>query len=345
MTRFSLPKVDKFLLALIAAVVVAAILPARGAMAEIVTHAVSAAVALLFFLYGARLSRQAVIEGLSHWRLQLLILASTYLLFPLLGLALTGLLRPWIPAELTAGLLFLCVLPSTVQSSIAFTAIARGNVPAALCSASVSNMLGVVLTPMLVALLLQGHGGGLNPRALFEIGLQLLLPFVLGQAARPWLGPILERHRTVTALVDRGSIVLVVYAAFSEGMVAGMWGKIDLSSLLLVLALDAVLLATVLVVTTAACRWLGFSREDEIAIVFCGSKKSMAGGIPMANILFPGPGVALVVLPLMLFHQAQLFACAALARRYAARSGYLDVSRAVDAPLVLAPARLPANLT
>ncbi len=158
-------------------------------MAELVDHVVTVAVALLFFLYGARLSRQAVIEGLSHWRLQSLVLASTYILFPLLGLALTMALRRWIPAELSAGLLFLCVLPSTVQSSIAFTAIARGNVPAALCSASVSNMLGVVLTPMLVALLLQNQGGGLNLRALVEIGLQLLLPFVLGQAARPWLGP------------------------------------------------------------------------------------------------------------------------------------------------------------
>ena len=342
--KLALPKIDKFLLALIAAVILAAIMPARGEMAEIVTHGVTAAVALLFFLYGARLSRQAVVEGLSHWRLQGLVLASTYLLFPLLGLVLTGILRSWIPADLATGFLFLCVLPSTVQSSIAFTAIARGNVPAALCSASVSNMLGVVLTPMLVALLLQGHGGGLNPRALVEIGLQLLLPFALGQVARPWLASILERHRRVTALVDRGSIVLVVYAAFSEGMVAGMWGRIDLSSLLLVLALDTILLATVLVSTTAACRWLGFSREDEIAIVFCGSKKSMAGGIPMANILFPGPGVALVVLPLMLFHQAQLFACAALARRYAARGEGPDVTRPVQAPFAPAPACLPASL-
>lgn len=320
MTRISLPKIDKFLLALIASVVLAALMPARGAMAELVDHAVTVAVALLFFLYGARLSRQAVVEGLWHWRLQSLVLASTYLLFPLLGLALTAIMRPWLPPELASGLLFLCVLPSTVQSSIAFTAIARGNVPAALCSASVSNMLGVLITPMLVALLMQGHGGGLNPRALVEIGVQLLLPFMLGQAVRPWLGPLLERHRSATALVDRGSILLVVYAAFGEGMVAGMWSRIDLFDLLLILALDSVLLAAVLVSTTAACRWLGFSREDEIAIVFCGSKKSMAGGIPMANILFPGPGVAIVVFPLMLFHQVQLFACATIARRYASRS-------------------------
>lgn len=320
MTRISLPKIDKFLLALIASVVLAALMPARGTMAEFVNHAVIVAVALLFFLYGARLSRQAVVEGLSHWRLQSLVLASTYLLFPLLGLAVTAVMRPWLPPELASGLLFLCVLPSTVQSSIAFTAIARGNVPAALCSASVSNMLGVLITPMLVALLMQGHGGGLNPRALVEIGVQLLLPFMLGQAVRPWLGPILERRRSATGLVDRGSILLVVYAAFGEGMVAGTWSRIDLFDLLLILALDSVLLAAVLVSTTAACRWLGFNREDEIAIVFCGSKKSMAGGIPMANILFPGPGMAIVVFPLMLFHQVQLFACATLARRYASRS-------------------------
>ena len=343
MKRPHLPKIDTFLVALIAAIVLAAVMPARGAMAVGIGHAVTAAVALLFFLYGAKLSKEAVIEGMSHWRLQSLVLASTYVLFPLIGLATARASRLFLPGELSAGLLFLCLLPSTVQSSIAFTAIARGNVPAALCSASMSNLLGVVLTPALVALSLGGHGAGINPSSLAEIALQLLLPFALGQALRPWFRPALERHRAVTAIVDRGSILLIVYAAFGEGMVAGIWGQVGLHDLLIVLGLDGAMLALVLAATTAACRLLGLSREDEITVVFCGSKKSMAGGIPMANILFPGPGVALVVLPLMLFHQAQLFACATLARRYAARREDPDASCAGHARLAPAAARLPAG--
>jgi solute carrier family 10 (sodium/bile acid cotransporter), member 7 len=211
------------------------------------------------------------------------------------------------------------VLPSTVQSSIAFTSIARGNVAAALCSASVSNLFGMVLTPALVALLLSTHGAGFSFAAVQDIALQLLLPFAAGQALRPLIGAWLIRHKAITAVVDRGSILLVVYAAFSAGMVAGIWAQVTWASLGLVLLLDMLMLGLVLTATTCASRWMGFSTEDEIAIVFCGSKKSLAGGIPMANILFPGHAVGLIVLPLMLFHQAQLFICATLARRYAQR--------------------------
>jgi sodium/bile acid cotransporter 7 len=311
--------IDPYLLALIGTVGLAALLPARGAAAPVMDDAVYGAVGALFFLYGVRLSPQAVAEGLAHWRLQSMVFASTFMLFPIIGLALTTALRRYLSPELALGLMFVCVLPSAVQSSIAFTSIARGNVAAALCSASVSNVFGMVLTPGLVAVLLNAHGGGFSLRALGDIGLQLLLPFAAGQAVRPLIGGWLLRHRVVTAVVDRGSILLVVYAAFSAGMVAGVWAQVSLGGLALVLLLDMVMLALVLVATTVASRWAGFSKEDEIAIVFCGSKKSMAGGIPMANILFAGHAVGLIVLPLMLFHQAQLFACATLARRYAQR--------------------------
>ncbi len=143
--------------------------------------------------------------------------------------------------------------------------------------------------------------------------------FALGQLARPFIGKLLLAHKRLTSFVDRGSILLIVYAAFSEGMVAGIWSQLSWQSLALVIVLDMVMLALGLVATTVASRRLGFSKEDEIAIVFCGSKKSMASGIPMANILFAGQAVSLIVLPLMLFHQIQLMVCASLARRYAAR--------------------------
>jgi len=310
---------DRYLLLLIATVALAALLPARGAAAGMVDHLVILAVAMLFFLYGARLAPEAIWRGLAHWRLQTLIFASTYMLFPILGVIVTMLLRGHLPADILTGLMFLCLLPSTVQSSIAFTSIARGNVPGALCAASLSNVLGVVLTPILVSQLLPAASGGFSLTALEDIATQILLPFVLGQAARPWIGAWLLRHPLPTSIVDRGSVLVVVYAAFSAGMVAGIWQHVSLGSLAAVLTIDLTMLALVLMATTLASRSLGFSTEDEIAIVFCGSKKSMAGGIPMAAILFPGHAVGLIVLPLMLFHQAQLFVCATLARRLAGR--------------------------
>ena len=312
-------RLDPYLLLLIGTVALAAVLPASGKATGIVDLAVNLAVALLFLLYGARLKPEAIWSGLSHWRLQSLIFASTYVLFPLIGVAMTALLRGHLPGDIVTGLMFLCLLPSTVQSSIAFTSIARGNVPGALCSASLSNMLGVILTPILVSQLLPAASGGFSLKALEDIALQILLPFVVGQALRPWIGEWLLRHSLLTSIVDRGSVLVVVYAAFSAGMVAGIWHQLSPESIALVLLINLAVLALVIGATTWASRALGFSKEDEIAIVFCGSKKSMAGGIPMAAILFPGHAIGLIVLPLMLFHQAQLFVCAVLARRYAAR--------------------------
>ena len=326
--------IDTFLAMLLATVALATVLPARGIGAPIADASVTAAVALLFFLYGARLSPQAVWAGLSQWRLQSLVLAATFGLFPLLGLALRAI--PFLQHDLVLGLVYLCLLPSTVQSSIAFTAIARGNVPAALCSASVSNVLGVVVTPLLVSLMLPAAGAGFSPATLGEVALKILAPFVAGQILRPWIGAWLLRHPVLTSAVDRGSILMVVYAAFSAGMVAGVWSQLTLGNLALVAIIDAATLGAVIATTTLACRRLGLSTEDEIAIVFCGSKKSMAGGIPMATILFPGHAVSLIVLPLMIFHQIQLFVCAVLARRYAARG---RAQPDVGAPKGLALAR------
>jgi len=314
-----LARLDRYLLLLIATVGFAAVLPAHGVGTRIVDVAVLGGIGLLFFLYGVRLAPAAVVEGLMQWRLQTLVFGSTFILFPLVGLVVTQVFGRWLDPALVTGILFVCLLPSTVQSSIAFTSIARGNVPAALCSASVSNLLGIVATPVLVAVLLSGSGAGFSANALEDIALQILLPFVLGQLARPFIGAWVGRHKRVTSVVDRGSILLVVYAAFSAGMVEGIWRQVDVSSLAIVLVADLVILAAVLLATTLLSRASGFSREDEIAIVFCGSKKGMASGISMANILFPASSVGLVVLPLMLFHQAQLFACATLAQRYARR--------------------------
>lgn len=323
--------IDRFLLLMIGAVALAALLPMQGDAAEAFAWLTRLAIALLFFLHGARLSPRTVLQGLTHWRLHLVILASTFVLFPLLGL-LVGLLSPGLlPPALAMGVLFLCVLPSTVQSSIAFTSIAGGNVPAAICAASASNILGMFLTPLLVGVMLasQGGDGGVRLDAVEAILLQLLAPFLLGQVLQRWVGDWVRRNKAWLSYVDRGSILMVVYLAFSEAIVAGLWRQLSGGGLAVMVVIDAALLACVLGITVLASRRLGFAREDEIAIVFCGSKKSLASGVPMANVLFPPAAIGSVILPLMLFHQLQLFVCAVLARRYAnlrARRGQADIS-------------------
>lgn len=310
---------DLYVVLLLATVGLATILPARGAFVGIVGVATDAGIALLFFLYGARLDTSSIIAGISNWRLQLMVLATTFVVFPVIGLMMGKLAEPWLGPEVTVGLVYLSLLPSTVQSSIAFTSIARGNVAAALCSASISNLLGIFISPLLVALLLARHDAGISASSIKDIVLQLLVPFLAGQILRPWLKNFVGKHKFLLGLVDRGSILLVVYTAFSEGVVNGIWSQIDIQSLLLLLVANLILLTVVLVLTTIISRRMGFSKEDEIAIVFCGSKKSLASGIPIANVLFPAQTVGLMVLPLMLFHQVQLMACAAIARRYARR--------------------------
>jgi len=309
---------DRYTLALISTVILATLLPCRGRAAEVFEVVTNVAIALLFFLHGAKLSREAVIAGLTNWRLHLLVIACTFALFPLLGWLAQPLAGAVVGTQLAVGILFLCTLPSTVQSSIAFTSIARGNVPAAVCSASASSLIGIVLTPLLVGLLIHANADSPAPLGAIEgIVLQLFVPFVAGQIARRWIGGFIERHRAVIGLVDRGSILLVVYTAFSAAVVAGLWQQVSLQTLVLLLVLCSVLLAIALFVTSQLGKRLGFSREDRITILFCGSKKSLASGVPMANVLFASSAVGAIVLPLMLFHQVQLMVCAVLAQRYA----------------------------
>ena len=314
-------RVDTFLVLILLTVGIAALLPARGAVATGIGHATTVAIGLLFFLYGARLSTREAIEGLKHWRLHGTVVLATFVLFPLLGLAIQLVPSAVLPTELKLGVLFLCCLPSTVQSSIAFTSVARGNVPAAICAASLSNLLGIVITPLLTGLLLSGLSagqGGISGGAIVDVGLQLLAPFVLGQLLRRWIGGWVTRNKKYLQVVDRGSILLVVYAAFSEGMVEGIWGRLSPVALGALLATCVVLLGVVLAITWFAPR--RFPHADRITILFCGSKKSLASGLPMAGVLFAGPQVGLLVLPLMLFHQIQLMACAAIAGRLARRA-------------------------
>jgi sodium/bile acid cotransporter 7 len=306
---------DPYILALLGTVALASLLPARGAAAEGFEWAANAGIVLLFFLHGAKLSREAIVAGAGHWRLHLAVMAVTFALFPLLGLAIRAI--PGLPVLIASGMLFLTLLPSTVQSSIAFTSIARGNVAAAICSASFSNILGLVITPLLAGLLMGGSGAQLSIGSVEKIVAQLLLPFIAGHLLRPVVGGFVAKHKQLVGYVDRGSILLVVYTAFSAAVIGGLWHKLPLLQLGLILLLNVVLLAIGLASTWGLGKLLGFKREDQIVLLFCGSKKSLASGVPMAGVLFPPAAVGVVILPLMLFHQIQLMACAVIAKQLA----------------------------
>ncbi len=308
--------IDPYVLALLAAMGLATVLPAQGQLAAVIGWVTAAGIFALFFLHGARLSREAIIDGARNWRLHGAVAAMTFVAFPLLGLGIRAL--PGIDPALGAGMLFLCLLPSTVQSSIAFTAMARGNVAAAVCSASFSNLAGIFLTPLLVALLLTGKSGGFSIESVERIAVQLLLPFILGHLMRPLIGGWVTRQKRVLGLVDRGSILLVVYTAFAAAVTQGLWSRVSLADLGVITALCATLLGAVLLLSQALGRALGLPREDRIVLQFCGSKKSLASGVPMAGVLFAPAQIGAIILPLMIFHQIQLIVCAVLARRYGA---------------------------
>ena len=306
--------VDTFLLALLAVVALAAVFPAGGSAADVLSVATKVAIALLFLLYGARLSPNEALHGLRHWRLHLLVLAATFVAFPLLGLAARALVPSVLTPDLYTGVLFLCLVPSTVQSSIAFTSIAHGNVPAAIVSASLSNILGVVLTPLLVVLLMHTTGAPrIDGSAVLDIVVQLLLPFIAGQLLRPWLAPWVHRHALVTKAFDRGSILLVVYTAFSMSIAEHIWSTVSPWRVVAVAGVCVALLAIMLGVTVGMSGLARLNRADATVVLFCGSKKSLASGLPMALVFFGTGAVGLIMLPLIIFHQIQLFVCAVIA--------------------------------
>jgi len=316
---------DRFLLSLLFAIIIASLFPLSGVAESGFAQLTKLAVALLFFLHGARLSRGAVIAGFTHWRLHLMVLGCTFILFPLLGIMALCFIPYLSSSPFYVGMLYLCILPSTVQSSIAFTSLAGGNIPAAIVSASASNILGIFITPLLLSLILTSSLTGENLISLdvfLNILLQLFFPFILGQILQPWLGDFLNARKKMTTLVDRGSIIMVVFLAFSEASKTQIWSLVSWQDLFLMLIFDGVLLGLILTITWFGAKWLHFNLSDRITIMFCGSKKSLASGAPMANVIFAQSAIfniGLIIVPVMFFHQIQLIACTMIAQHLSQR--------------------------
>jgi solute carrier family 10 (sodium/bile acid cotransporter), member 7 len=317
-------KLDGFLVAMAAAVVAAIAAPSIGANTSPVPWSVISliGVSLIFLLNGANLSRQALRTGAANWRLHLFIQSSTFIFFPLIGLALYWGTAPWLPQEVRLGFFYLGALSSTVSSAIATISIARGDIAAAIFNATLSGLIGMVLTPLLVSLVQAQALGTLSPgEAILDIATKLLLPFSIGHLLRPWIGGLVARYKPWTTKLDRGVIVLIIYTAFCNSTQGGIWSRFSALILLGVAVLILLWLALALSATVFASRWIGFSKPEEITAVICGSQKSLVNGAPIANVLFgSGPSLGAILLPLMLYHPLQLIACSILARRYADRS-------------------------
>lgn len=306
---------DRFTILLVLMVLLATLLPISGQFAYYFNILTTVAIAVLFFLHGAKLSREAVIEGMLHWRMHALVFIFTFLIFPLIGLLSRPVLEPVLGQQLYWGFLFMCFLPSTVQSSIAFTSMAKGNVAGAVCSASFSNIIGMFITPILVSYFILGQSQhDFDPtKSIVQITLLLLVPFILGQLLRPFIFPQMRKFPSVVKVFDQGSILMVVYGAFSSAVVAGLWQQVSGITLIYLTLACSVLLTIVMLLALYLPKWLGFNQADRITIFFCSSKKTLASGVPMAQILFIGQPLGVIVLPIMIFHQIQLMVCGVIA--------------------------------
>jgi sodium/bile acid cotransporter 7 len=313
-------KLDWFLIGMVVATVLAWAMPGPGAAGgwlhpEVLTKA---GVALIFFLHGLTLSFAALRAGALNWRLHVLVQACTFLLFPLIGLGLNAVLAGRAAPELILGVFYLCALPSTVSTSVAMTAAARGNVAGAVFNATLSSLIGIVATPLWIALVMTTTG---EARPVWPVVVDLfrwlVLPLSVGQVLRPWLGAWASQHKKRINVVDRLTILMLVYTSFCDSFKEQVWSRNGLGQVLLVLTLCVGLFGAVLVITSRLARLLGFSREDRIATIFCGSKKTLASGVPMAKLIFGAhPAMGLILLPIMIYHPMQLILGGILAQRW-----------------------------
>ncbi|WP_434572604.1 bile acid:sodium symporter [Pseudomonas sp. Z3-6] len=314
---------DWFLCGMLLATLLAYFFPTFGAMGGAM-HAewvVNIGIFVVFFLHGVNLSGEQIRHGLKNIRLHAMVQGFTFGVFPLIWLLSNWLLGSHVPALLMLGFFYLCALPSTISSSVALTGSAKGNVPAAILNASLSSVLGIFLTPLLVSFVVGSGAGGIDlGSTLLDLCLMLLLPLVLGQFLRRWLAGFFGRYKRYTSIIDKLVILLLVYAAFCNSMVSGIWRQQGNGVLLSAVVGSAVLLVIILWATTRTARALKFNSADEVAAVFCASKKSLAAGVPMAALIFGNhPGLGLILLPIMIYHPLQLIVCSILAERYASQ--------------------------
>ncbi|PSU33915.1 bile acid:sodium symporter [Photobacterium lutimaris] len=317
-------KKEWFLTGMLTAVALAALMPSVGQSGGILhlDQVTAVGIAIIFFLHGVGMSPQAIKAGITNWKLHLFVQSATFIAYPLLWLIFGNMFHAMMPAALAFGFCYLFVLPSTISSSVAMTSAAKGNVPGAIFNASLSSVLGVLITPLLIQWFMGMEGVEMDIiDTVVSISSMLLLPMIVGQLLRPVLLKLLEKRKSIINKIDKWVILLIVFNAFSDSVKDGIWSDFALSTLAMTLLFTTLILLLVVHSMQWIARKAGFNREDEIAAVFCGTKKTLAAGVPMAKVIFgANPMLGMMLLPIMFYHQIQIFYCAILANRYAKES-------------------------
>jgi solute carrier family 10 (sodium/bile acid cotransporter), member 7 len=308
---------DPLVRLLLVALAVASLAPVSGPARAVAQDVSDAAVFLLFLLNGLRLPRKDVLAGLGHGRLLLPMTLWVFGAMFLAGWGLSRALDGWMTPTIALGFAFLGALPSTVQSATAYTSIARGNVAGAVVGAALLNILGVFITAPLFALVAGEESAGIDTAGLARVATILLLPFVLGQVLQRWLAHLVVSHRQLATWMDRTSIAIAVYVAFSGAVAGGLWRNVGWSDWGLLLAGVALLLAFGFGGSWQLGRSLGLDHASRVTLLFAGAQKSIAMGAPLASLLFEPRLAGMILLPALIYHLAQLVISAPLAARLA----------------------------
>lgn len=314
-------KLDKFVLAIAAVVVMAYYFPQLSAdHAFISLDTISTyGIALIFFFYGLKLSPEKVRSGLKNWKLHIVIQTATFLIFPLVVLIFYPMVQNEQQRIIWLSVFFLAVLPSTVSASVVMVSMAKGNIPAAIFNASISGIIGIFLTPLWMGLFLQQQQNEFDFSDIyFKLFVQILVPVICGLLLQGKLGQFATRYSKELSMFDKSIILLIVYKSFAESFETGVFDNIKGMDLALIFVVVLVLFFLIYGIIYLVSSFLSFSHEDRITALFCGSKKSLVHGTVFSKVLFGNLAYAgLMLLPLMLFHAIQLLVVSIIAGRFA----------------------------
>jgi sodium/bile acid cotransporter 7 len=304
-------KIDKFILSIIIVVLAAYLFPQLGGHSSPIPldKIGSIGVSLIFFFYGLKLSPEKIKTGLKNWRLHLLVQVCTFLVFPIIILCFYPLIHSEYDKNIWLAFLFLAALPSTVSSSVVMVSMAKGNIPAAIFNASISGLIGIVVTPLWLGLFLN------NTAASYDLGeiyskliIEVVVPVILGLLLHRYWGNLAQKYNSQLTLFDKSIILLIIYKSFCSSFEDNVFSGIDTFDFILISIAVFGLFYVVYFLTGFVSNKLGFSIEDKITAQFCGTKKSLVHGTVFAKILFPNPStMGIILLPIMLFHAFQIF--------------------------------------
>jgi solute carrier family 10 (sodium/bile acid cotransporter), member 7 len=279
-------------------------------------------IAGIFLLYGLKLNLKEVVKDISNWKLHVLIQSGTFIIFPLLVLLFYPLMNGSEYKSIWLSIFFLACLPSTVSSSVVMVSIAKGNVTSAIFNASISGLIGIIMTPLLMSFFLEpSSGSGNHGEVLRQLLIKVLLPIILGILLNPVFKKWVTKYSNIIAEFDRLIILLIVYESFSTAFIENIFVSVP-SEIFLILAFSVVFLFfAVYYILQFLAKKMRFNPKDIITVTFCGSKKSLVHGSLFLLVLdIPEDQKVLFLLPVMVYHSFQLFYVSWLASKIAQRS-------------------------